>query len=189
MTRLPKRSGRKLHRPDRHASGFGAALLLALLVACSAGLEWRQLRLADWRVAVSLPCKPDRQVRRVPLAGAPVELTLLACSAEGHTFAIASADLADPARVGPALLALGDAARANVQGRIIQERPAQVPGMTPYAAAKRWRLQGRLPDGQAVAEQVLVFAYGTRVFQATVVGPRADATLAGPLLDAIEVLR
>ena len=138
---------------------------------------------------MSLPCRPADVARQVALAGAPVEWRLLACSADGHTFAIASADMADPARVDPALQALGAAALANIQGRIDAEQPAAVPGMTPYPAARRWRVTGRMTDGAAVHEQVLVFAHGLRVFQATVVGPRADDALAKPFFDSIEVAR
>lgn len=46
-----------------------------------------------------------------------------------------------------------------------------------------------MPDGTAVREQVLVFAHGLRVFQATVVGPRADEALAKPFFDSIEVAK
>lgn len=161
----------------------------ALLAACSPVLDWRQLHPDGWGLGVALPCRPASVARQVALAGAPVELLLLACSADGHTFAIASADLADPARVNPALQALGAAALANVQGQIDAEQPAAVPGMTPYPGARRWQLTGRLPDGVAVREQVLVFARGLRVFQATVVGPRADERMAQPFFDSIEVVR
>ena len=161
----------------------------ALLVACSPVLDWRQLHPDGWGLGVALPCRPANVARQVALAGAPVELLLLACSADGHTFAIASADLADPARVDPALQALGAAALANVQGQIDAEQPAAVPGMTPNPGARRWQLTGRLPDGVAVREQVLVFAHRLRVFQATVVGPRADARMAQPFFDSIEVVR
>ena len=161
----------------------------ALLAACSPALDWRQLHPDGWGLGVALPCRPASHARQVALAGAPVELRLLACSADGHTFAIASADLADPARVDPALQALGAAALANVQGQIDAEQPAAVPGMTPYPGARRWQLTGRLPDGVAVREQVLVFAHGLRVFQATVVGPRADERMAQPFFDSIEVAR
>lgn len=164
-------------------------LMAALLGGCTQTLDWRQLRPDGWGLAVALPCKPASHARQVPLAGPPVELTLMACSAEGHTFAIASADLVDPARVGPALQALGEAAQANVQGQVEAEQPALVKGMTPHPAARLLRLRGRLPDGQPVAEQVLVFAHGPRVYQATLVGPRADEALARPFFDAIEVLR
>lgn len=190
MTQVPARSGRKAPPPVRLAP-LARPLLLgaALLGACAPALDWRQMRPDGWSLAVALPCKPASHARQVPLAGAPVELTLMACTAEDHTFAIASADLVDPARIGPALLALGEAARANVQGVVQSEQPARVLGMTPHPAARLLRLRGRLPDGQAVAEQVLVFAHGPRVYQATLVGPRADEALARPFFDAIEVLR
>lgn len=163
-----------------------AAILL--LAACSAALDWRQLQPDGWSLQAALPCKPASQQRQVALAGQPVLLTMLACTTDAHTFALASADLGDPARVGPVLQALGQAARANVQGAVGSDQPAQVPGMTPNPAARRWRLQGRLPGGQAVAEQVQVFAHGTRVFQAAVIGPQADDARAAPLFDALKVL-
>jgi hypothetical protein len=162
---------------------------LALLAACSPALDWRQLHPDGWNLGVSLPCRPADVTRQVALVGAPVELRLLACSADGHTFAIASADMVDPARVDPALQALGAAALANIQGRIDAEQPAAVPGMTPYPAARHWQVTGRLPDGSAVREQVLVFAHGLRVFQATVVGSRADDALAKPFFDSIEIAK
>ena len=163
---------------------IAAALLSS---ACSPALDWRQMRPEGWGLGVSLPCRPASLARQVPLAGPPVELTLLACTADGHTFAIASADMADPARVDAALQALGAAALANVQGQVEAEQPAAVPGMTPNPGARRWQVVGRLPSGEAVREQVLVFARGLRVFQATVVGPRADEGLAKPFFDSIEV--
>jgi hypothetical protein len=45
-----------------------------------------------------------------------------------------------------------------------------VPGATPQAASGRARLSGQMPDGRPVQMQVLVFARGTQVFQASVVG-------------------
>lgn len=163
--------------------------MAAVLAGCSAALDWRELRPEGWSLAAALPCKPARQLRHVPLAGPPVALTLLACSADGHTFGLASADVGDPARVGPALLALAQAAAANVQGQVQAEQPAAVPGMTPNPAARRWRMSGQLPGGQTVAEQVLVFAHGTRVFQATLIGSVADDARAQPFFEAIKVLR
>ncbi len=164
-------------------------LLLAGLAGCSPALDWRQVRPDGWGLVGAWPCRPSKQSRQVPLAGPAVELDLTACSADGHTFALASADMGDPARVGPALKSLVESARTNVQGRIESERPGSVPGMTPSAEARLLRLQGRLPDGQPVREQVLVFAHGLRVFQATVVGPLADSAHARPFFEAIELPR
>ena len=200
MNQVLMRSGRKA--PARHGAAGGtfwaaalarAALAVVVcaggLAACSPALDWRQLRPDGWGILVSLPCRPASQARPVPLAGPPVELLLMACSADGHTFAIASADMADPARVGPALQALGAAALANVRGQVEAEQPAAVPGMTPQPAARRWWVRGQRPDGTVVREQVLVFAHGLRVFQATVVGAVADEARARPFFESIEVAR
>ena len=162
---------------------------LAVLAACTPALNWRDVRPEGGGLVAVMPCRPDRHERPVPLAGPPVALALWVCSADGHTFALASADLSDPARVSPALRALAQAAQANVQGRIESEQPAAVPGMTPQAAAVRWRLAGQLPDGQPVREQVLVFASGLRVYQATVVGPVAGEAQTGPFFEAIALPR
>ncbi len=177
------------HPAARTITGAVLGSLLWALAACSPTLDWRQVRPEGWGLVASWPCRPTLQVRPVALAGPAVELGLLSCSAGDHRFAVASADVADPARVGPALQALGAAAQANVQGVIESERAAVVPGMTPQPAARWWRVQGRLPDGQPVREQVLVFAQGMRVFQATLVGPLADEALAKAFFDSIELPR
>lgn len=122
-----------------------------------------------------LPCKPDVQMRKLRLAGQPVSLTLSACSSAGATWGLAAADLGDPQRVGPALEELRLAAAANVGAIEPKSQPLAVPGATPYPGSLRLALSGRLPDGQAVQEQVAVFARGTWVFQATVVGERLPA--------------
>ena len=182
-------AGRAGHPAARTITGAVLGSLLWALAACSPTLDWRQVRPEGWGLVASWPCRPTLQVRPVALAGPAVELGLLSCSAGDHRFAVASADVADPARVGPALQALGAAAQANVQGVIESERAAVVPGMTPQPAARWWRVQGRLPDGQPVREQVLVFAQGMRVFQATLVGPLADDALAQSFFDSIELPR
>lgn len=104
-------------------------------------------------------------------------MTMLACGLEAGTFALAHATLADPARVGAALEELAASARANVQGQVAWSAPADVPGMTPHAAARQWRIEGRLPDGKPVLLHGLVFSYGPQVFQASVIGERPDEAL------------
>lgn len=168
---------------------MAAAFAIGALAACSPALDWRQVHPEGWGLQAVMPCRPDQQQRRVTLAGLPVVLSLVVCSTGGHTFALASADVGDPARVAPALQALLQAAQANVQGQALGEQPVAVPGMTPQAGAVRRQLAGRMPDGRAVREQVQVFAHGLRVFQATVVGPEAGPSQAGPFFEAIEMHR
>ena len=77
--------------------------LLWLLVGCSPALNWRSVPLPDAGITITLPCKPDQATRTVELAGVPVELSMAGCDADGATFAVSHAALADPAQAGAAL--------------------------------------------------------------------------------------
>ena len=147
---------------------IAAALALG---ACAPTLDWREVRPAGSPLQLLFPCKPSAQERRVPLAGLQARLVLHACTAGGWTWGLAFADVVEPARVAGAMAELAASAAANIGA--VEPRSAQVtvPGATPGAGARRWRLLGRLPDGQAVRMQLVVFSHGTRVFQATVLGP------------------
>lgn len=152
----------------------GALALLACAVVsagCSPRLDWREIRTGAAGLRAVFPCRPQQETRNVPLAGAPVALTLHVCRHEGLTFAVSHADVADPARVGAALSELRAATQANLQAATSTGVPDQgVPGMTPQPASGHWRLAGRSPDGQPLQAEVAVFSRGTRVAQATLLG-------------------
>ncbi|MBI5255537.1 MAG: hypothetical protein HY855_03490 [Burkholderiales bacterium] len=116
-----------------------------------------------------------------------MSLTLLACQADGAMFAVAYADVGDPSRVGGALTALSEAARRNLQARVESDLPAQVSGMTPQSAARRQTLVGQMPDGRAATSNTVVFAHGTRVFQATVMGERLPEATVRAFVGALAV--
>jgi hypothetical protein len=131
------------------------------------------------------PCKPDSHTRRVNLGKQQVRLVLHACAAGGLTWALAFADVSDPALVGEALAELGVAAQKNLEAS--QSRPLglRVDGATPNPHSQRFEITGRAPDGREVTEQVAVFAKGMRVYQATALGkklePEAVTTFFGSL--------
>jgi hypothetical protein len=166
----------------------GGALALAT-AACSPTFDWRETRPEGAAgLQAMFPCRPASHARRVTLAGAPVEMTMLACTAGQITFALTHADVADPALVEPALRELARSAGEHLRpagssasapsaaarpGAAVSQ-PVLVPGMTPQPQAARWRLAGQLPDGRAVQEELALFAKGTRVVQATMLGPRLD---------------
>jgi hypothetical protein len=156
-------------------------MLACAMSGCAPTLDWRDVRPAGAGLQALFPCKPVPHARHVPLGGTYVELTLHACSAGGATYAVAFADVGQPQYVAPALAALASAAARNIDANGVAEKlTVHVAGMTPNAQASRQHLVGRLADGQAVEEQVAVFARGTRVYQATIVGATLDA-------DAIEM--
>lgn len=164
------------------------ALLLAalLLAACSPALDWRELRPEDSGVVAMFPCRPASHARKLPLAGGEVLLTLHACQAGEVTWALSHADLGDPGRVSLALDELRRSAAANIGAGEPQALPLAVPGATPYAGSGRSALAGRGADGRAVQSQVAVFAKGTRVFQATAIGPALPAEALQTFFDGLK---
>ncbi|HEV7915613.1 MAG TPA: hypothetical protein VGP22_17745, partial [Albitalea sp.] len=78
---------------------WGGALAACTMAACSPALDWRESRPADSDAVAMFPCKPERFARQLALAGAPVQMHLVSCTAANVTYAVAYARLADPARL------------------------------------------------------------------------------------------
>jgi hypothetical protein len=163
---------------------FGLAL-----AACTPALNWREVRPEGSQVRGVFPCKPASQARRVAIAGQTLEMSLWACSADETVYALSFADVKEPARVGAALDELGRAAQSNLQSQDggADSQPVAVMGMTPHPQSAQWRLSGRLPDGRAVQERVLLFSHGTQVYQATMLGARLDAEAEETFFGALRV--
>lgn len=153
-----------------------AVLALACAAtACTPVLDWRDVRPEGAGLLALFPCKPSSHARRLLLAGVAVEMNLFACTASGATYAVGFADMGEGQRVGPALDEMAEAAARNIGATAARPAvPLRIDGATPLAQAGRQQLHGQLADGQRVEEQVAVFARGTKVFQATVVGARLD---------------
>lgn len=134
-----------------------------------------------------LPCKPSVQERPVQLAGQPVVLKLQACAASGQTWGVASAELGDPTRVGPALAELAGSATANIRGQVTAQHEARVAGATPNPGSRRLELRGQQPGGRAVVMHLAVFTQGTRVYQATVLGEQVGAEAADTFFGALRI--
>jgi hypothetical protein len=148
-----------------------AITLCAALGACSPAQDWRELQPEDSGAVLMFPCKPTHHARQVPLAAASVLLTLHACTAgDDVTYALAVADVGEPARIGPTLRALRDSTVANVAAGAPAPLPLDVRGATPNLESGRAAYLGRRSDGQPVQMQLAVFTKGTRVYQATVLG-------------------
>ena len=169
------------------------------LWGCAPTLDWREVRPPASQLLLLFPCKPSAQQRQVQLAGQPVQLTLHACSAGGQTWGLAVADVADPARVAPALAALSAAAAVNIGVAPPAAAPSTAPaaapaaapfavrGATPNSGSQRFLLQGKLPDGKPVTLHTAVFTHGTQVFQASVFGEPSVADTADTFFDALRV--
>lgn len=160
-------------RDNREVVPLRTSVALCTVVgvsACSPSLDWREFRSPASGISLLFPCRPSTQERVVTVAGRSVRLQLHACRAENATWAMAEADVVDPAGIADALVDLRASAVANVAGRPAGVVPFDVPGATPNPLSLRGDVSGRLPDGQAVTEHVGVFTVGTRVAQVTALG-------------------
>jgi hypothetical protein len=168
------------------SSAFPAFLLAAAtLWACTPALDWREVRPPGSGIVALFPCKPNAMTRGVPLAGQTASLSLHACSAGGQTWGLGHADIGDPARVGAALQELRASAARNLGAAAGRPLALKVVGATPNPAAGREQIDGRAPDGKTLAGQVAVFARGTVVFQATVLGATLPADAAETFFAAL----
>ncbi len=159
--------------------------LAVMLGACSPAMNWRDVRPDDSGLVGQMPCRPASHARDIALGGQTLKLTMHACTAQGQTFAIAWGDVANVAHVEGVLLALKQATLANTAA---SDQPASMPlsvrGATAQRVAGRWAWRGMLGSrdqgAESVDTQTALFARGTRVVQASVVGRAiqpADADL------------
>jgi hypothetical protein len=163
----------------------------AVVAGCSPALDWRETRLKGPGLEATFPCRPVGQARQIELAGRLVTMQLDGCEAGGRTFAVGWADVGDPAAVGPALQALRQASAGKAVDRPARPRTdwAAPHGATPQAAAGRWELRAAAPDGAVLAMDTAVFARGTWVVQASVIGPEPGPAAAAALAPFFEGLR
>lgn len=152
-----------------------AGLVVALAVAaCTPALDWRDVRDPQGHWTAQLPCKPVTVTRDVTLGPQTVAMTLMACEAGGSTWALATADVRDPAQVGAALTLL----RPSVGERLAQVQPVAPaaswapPGATPQPAAGTWHGRGRTPDARTLEVFSAAASHGTVVLLATAMGEK-----------------
>jgi hypothetical protein len=141
-----------------------AVLALASLAACNPTFNWRDVRFESARLALLLPCKPDKAMRVVPMAGQPTDLYLLSCDAGGVTFAVAVADVKDAAKAEAALTQWQNATLANIKAPPALGAEFKLPGLA--SAGVLVKATGQRASGQAVTSQAAYFAQGSQVFQA-----------------------
>jgi hypothetical protein len=91
------------------------------------------------------------------------------CKAAGLSFALAWAELADPAQITPALLQMRLSVASKLGATAAAPQPMQLPGMTPNSQAQWQSLMA--PSQQA---KVAVFSRGLLVYQLVMMGPKRD---------------
>lgn len=172
-----------------------AAVLLCLvsssyLLSCSPTFNWRELRPQGTPLQVLMPCKPEHAARSLPMAGAATELNMHSCDTGGLSFAVAWADLGDPAR---AQVALAEWPRATLAALHMDPAQADAPALAWDAqvrGAQQVRglnAQGTGPQGRTVVVRAAYFSRGTQVYQAAVYGPAIPAEVSGTFFEAVQL--
>lgn len=175
-----------MQRP--RAFGWTVAFWVALvLAACAPALDWREVRAQGTAATVLMPCRPQSSMRSVQLAGQAVRMSLLACKAAELTWALGFADVGEPAQLGVALQALRESTLSNLLAQVERSKPAAVRGATPHEASVELHWRGRKPDGAPVQGRLVVFAHGTQVLQALVLGDQVPDEAAEMFLLSLRV--
>ena len=143
---------------------INAAVVLTVLTACSPTFNWRDVRPDGTRLALLMPCKPDKAQRVVPLTGQPTEINLLSCDAGGATFAVSVVDVKETSKVAAPLAQWQSATLANIKAVPGQEAALKLPGLA--SSAVMVRATGQRANGRTISSQAVYFAQDSRIFQA-----------------------
>lgn len=137
--------------------------LAIMLAACSPAFDWREYRSPDAPFTALFPGKPAVLTRQIDLDGQKTALTMTASEAEGNTFAIGTAVMANPGLAQAALPAMQAALLRNINGQITKEKSGSSDsGLRVEATGSR--------NGQAVQLIGRFVARDTRIFQIVIVG-------------------
>ncbi|MDB5966792.1 MAG: hypothetical protein JWQ72_3292 [Polaromonas sp.] len=172
----------------RRLLGLSLPPLLAL-AACSPAFNWRDVRPENTRLSLLLPCKPDRVEKTVPLGGQPTVLGMTGCDAGGATFAVAVADVRDPAAAGAVLAQWQSLTLANMHAPLPGTRTEVVPikllGASPNVPPVLVTARGRRADGREVSGQAAYFAQGSQVFQVVLYAAKIPADASEPFFSSL----
>jgi hypothetical protein len=139
---------------------FAVIILLGLLglSACQPSLNWRASQLEGSALRFELPCKPDKTVRTVSMAGQALELSVAGCEAEDAVWAVMSTQA--PASVDRNELIKGwrQATLQNMRATEVQEA-TWTPPKSALEGAVRVLAKGTGPNGQALIAHAVWFSH------------------------------
>lgn len=151
-----------------------------LLAACSAALDWREVRAPDGGFSVLMPQKPGKSERSLATPAGPVTMRMLAARVGDSIFGVGVADFA--AAPDAALRdGLRDALVKNLNGRLISDRPVANGAATGQEIVVVGS-SGRGDQSVTVVLRARLLYTGARYFQVATVSregtlPEADAEM------------
>lgn len=184
---VPMNRVRALHSATGFASVCLGLVLIGLVLlglgACSPALNWRNVSLGE--LALTLPCKPDRAQRTVPLGAQNLDMEMVGCEADGALFAVSRVGL-PPGGDSEQLRAQWQA--ASLLQMKAQGRPILAPLSTNAQALPLRGLtaSGQAADGRAVQARLAWADAGTDVYHFAVYAARITPEMADPFFDGVK---
>jgi len=157
----------------KSSAAFCTLALAVLLSACSPALDWRDYRSPDAPFTALFPGKPSVLTREINLDGQKVQLTMTASEAEGNTFAIGTAVMANAALAQAALPAMQAALLRNINGQVSKETASSASHISSTGSHLQTSLEMAATgsrNGQPVQLSARFVARDTRIFQIVIVG-------------------
>jgi len=157
---------------DKHSLRASLAMIATCaLIACSPGLNWREVRNTEARYTVLLPAKPASHTRPVTLGELKVEMQMTAAEADDMNFAVASALIEDASQRENALALMQQAMVKNISGNLIHQKTLKLKDGT---EASEIEASGALANGRRVKLFARFAMKEQRVYQAVAIGPQND---------------
>ena len=167
---------------------LAASLTIGCAVAaCSPTFDWREVRMAQGGLVATLPCKPEKDSRTVPMAGRDVQLQALSCSTGGATFAVLTAEIQDASRAGDVLAQWKAATLANLHSASARESAFVPLGARKLPQSLQVVTSGQRADGSKVESHAAYFARGAQVFQAVIYADRLKPDVAEPFFSGLKL--
>lgn len=168
-----------------------AVLLLGLfLLACSPGLNWREVRPDQVPLSALFPCKPEAAERRLPLGEKDIVVKMLVCEADGAVFTLGYAELKPDLQQGDLLDLWRKATLSQMKAKTLTPMPFVLKGALPVPPLGVVA-QGSRPDGSALAVHASWFAVGSTVFQASIYFsrevPQANSAVAETFFSGLKI--
>lgn len=164
-----------------------SACLVGALSACAPTFNWRELPIGATALTAVFPCKPELVSRTLPLAQAQRAVEMRSCDAGGVTFAIAHADLPDPAQ---APVVLADWRASTLAGlradpaSVRSDPPRGLPVLPQVQVLRAGRAAGDTPPVHLTG---VWFAGRRDVFAAFVMGPVVPAEATEPFFAGLRL--
>ena len=132
---------------------------LLALTACQPSLNWRASQLEGESLRFELPCKPDRTVRAVNMAGQALNLAVAGCEADDAIWAVMSTQVQASVNREELIKGWRQATLQNMRAQEVNDVTWAPQTKSALPGAMRIKAQGAGPQGQSVTAHAVWFSY------------------------------